>query len=70
MPDQSEPEQLYVVAEVYEDEEGQPVRVTVTNPLPKDRAERFARVDAESFGGRLEVVPATQADLDDADGGA
>lgn len=66
MPEHSEPEQLYVVVEVWPDDHW----VGVTDPKPRAEAERFAREEAGSFAGRLEVVPATQADLDDADGEA
>lgn len=69
MPEHSEPEQLYVVVNVEPSAEPEGRRVTVTDPKPLAEAERFACEEAWSFAGRLEVVPATQADLDDADEG-
>ena len=66
MSEQSEPEQLYVVTEVWPDG----FRVTVTDPKPQAEAEKWVRDNGEMFACPLEVRPATQADLDDADGDA
>jgi hypothetical protein len=66
VPDQSEPEQLYVVAEEWPADHW----TTVTDPKPKAEAEQWARDNRYAFAGWLEVRPATQADLDDADGEA
>lgn len=68
--------QLYVVWELpyTEFEDGDSRRrgpdrpVVVTDPKPKAEAEEWAGQNASSFAGRLEVRPARQADLDDADG--
>ena len=62
----AEAAQLYVVVNVEPDGR----RVTVTDPMPKAEAERWAKHEAPLFAGHLEVRPATQADLDDAGEGA